>query len=133
MHGISLGLAVFGDEVDWVQCMGTNPLEYLLLHYQSNVEVLVINSARKWSHEFHCEVFAQSAGAPPRPYFLAATPIGELEFIDGAQNILRLFRTMVRTRRPVVPYEKMLKPIAIVEAGRQSQQTGKRAYLKDLK
>ena len=43
------------------------------------------------------------------------------EFVEGALNILRVFRKMLRTGIPPLPYEFYLEKIAIIEAARLAQ------------
>ena len=130
IHGLSFAHTVFGTGVEWVECMGDLPLQYVLLHYASGVEALVVNS-----HQFEhirCDVYSRAGHNPPLPQHLQANPMGDHEFIEGALNMLRLFRRMIRTRKPPVPYETLLELIAVVEAGRLAQKKRRRVYLQEV-
>jgi predicted dehydrogenase len=137
IHGLSLAQGVFGTGVEWVECIGALKLQYILLHYQSGVEVLVINSDIETHGYFYCDLYTRCRQphprwtTPPRPGHLRANPMGDPEFVVGATNILRAFKRMIETRQPPVPYETLLELIAIVEAAREAQEKRRRVYLKD--
>ncbi len=128
IHGIALGLNLFGRSVEWVECMGTLPLEYLHMHLKSGVEILVMNT----SIDFFPESCSFYAAAYSKFGTIHSQPIGDPEFIGGGAKILRLFKKMILTGKPPVPYEDILEHIAVVEAGQLAQKTGKRVYLKDI-
>ena len=132
IHGLTLAQAVFGAGVEWVECMGDGPLEYLLLHYQDGKEVLVRNAHTDIFGHFICDVFSVTHGCPPKNGHLRSIPVTDPEFIDGALNILRAFRKMVRTRQPPLPYEQLLELIAIDNAGREAQKKRRRVYIESL-
>ena len=46
--------------------------------------------------------------------------------------ILNRFQEMVRTGKPGVAYESLLEKIAILDAARLAQKTGKPVYLKEM-
>lgn len=128
IHGVALALNLFGMGVEWVEAMGTVPLEYLHLHLKSGIEVLVINTSTKVFPET-CSFYASAYskyGAVHSP------PIGDPEFIGGGEQILKIFRKMVRTGKPPVPYANFLEHIAVIEAGVMAQKKGGRVYLKDI-
>lgn len=128
IHGIALGINLFGNGVDWVECMGTLPLEYLHMHLKRGVEILVMNTSIDLFPE-SCSFYAAAYskfGAVHSP------PIGDPEFIGGGAQILRRFKKMIQTRKPPVPYEDILEHIAVVEAGQIAQQQGGRVYLENL-
>lgn len=131
IHGISLALAVFGPGVEWVEAMGTLPVEYLLLHWPNGMEALVINhSGECGTGSFHCEVHGEkSPRNPPNRTVIEMQPVGDPEFIYAGQQVLKIFRQMIHTRKMPVPYESMLEPIAIYENATRAQKTGKRVYV----
>ena len=63
---------------------------------------------------------------------LHSPPIGDPEFMGGGKVILELFRKMVRTGKPVIPYESILEKIAIVDAALLSQKRGKAVRLSEI-
>lgn len=128
IHGIALGINLFGKGVEWVESMGTLPLEYLHIHLKSGVEILVMNT----SVDFFPESCSFYAAAYSKFGAVHSQPIGDPEFIGGAAKILRLFKKMIQTGKPPVPYEDILEHIAVVEAGQIAQKKGGRVYLKDL-
>ena len=133
IHGISFAQNLFGEGVEWVECMGTTPLEFLHLHYPKNtpegLEVLVINTHYDimpvWCG-FSCDVYGKT-GAIHSP------SIGDFEHPYAGEKILNMLKVMVETRKPPIPYESILELIKIVEAGRLAQSTGKKIYLKDIR
>ncbi len=128
IHGISLAINLFGKGVEWVECMGTLPMEYLHLHLRSGMEVMVFNTSIDIFPE-SCSFFAE---AYSKRGAIHSPPIGDPEFIAGGAEILRLFKQMIRTGKPPVPYEDILEHIAVVEAGQIAQREGKRGYLEDI-
>lgn len=128
IHGVALGIHLFGRGVEWVEAMGTLPLEYLHMHLKSGTEVLVLNTPVDIFPEdcsFYAEAYSKY-GAIHSP------PIGDPEFICGAAKILRLFKKMIRAGKPPIPYDVILEHIAVVEAGQLAQKKGSRVYLKDV-
>lgn len=133
IHGLSLAQAVFGCGVEWVESMGETPMAYLLLRYKDGREMLVANAPHYSCGDFFfCDVYTKSAGCPPEPGHLRSNPIGDPDFVIGAHNIVRLFKKMVLTRKPPVPYSTLLELIAVVEAGWRAHKLRKRVYLKEL-
>ena len=128
IHGIALGINLFGKGIDWVEAMGTLPLEYLHLHLKSGVEVLILNTSIDIFPE-SCSFYASAYskyGANHSP------PIGDPEFLGGAERIIRLFKRMIQTGKPPVAYDDILEHIAVVEAAQEAQRKGKRVYLEDV-
>jgi len=128
IHGIALGINLFGKGVEWVEAMGTLPLEYLHLHLKSGVEVLIMNTS--------IDIFPEScsfyASAYSKYGAIHSPPIGDPEFLGGAEKILHLFEGMIQTGEPPVPYDDIIEQIAVVEAGQESQRKGKRVYLEHI-
>jgi len=128
IHGISLALNLFGMGVEWVEVMGTLPLEYLHLHLKSGVEIIILNTS--------IDVFPEACNFYASAYSkwgaVHSNPIGDPEFLGGAEKILHLFKGMVQSGRPPVPYRNFIEHIAVVEAGQLAQKKGSRVYLKDV-
>ena len=128
IHGIGLAMGVFGTGVESVECMGRAPLEHMLLHYAGGLDVVVMNTPGVFDG-FHCHVHG------PGPAYVGhvhARIIYEHEFVVGALNILKIFRKMLRTGVPPLPYEFYTEKIAIVEAARLAQKRGKCVTLKEV-
>ncbi len=128
IHGIALGINLFGKGVEWVEAMGSLPLEYLHMHLKSGIEVIVLNTSVDIFPEtcsFYAEAYSKY-GAVHSP------PIGDPEFIYGAAKILRLFKKMILTEEPPIAYEDILEHIVVIEAGQLAQKKGSRVYLKDV-
>lgn len=137
IHGIGLALGVFGWGVESVECMGTAPLEHLLLHYPESsdcprgLDVIVMNTPRGWNG-FFVDVYSDQGENPPMPGQIRSGPIYDPEFVRGACNVLKLYKDMVLTGRSPVTHEQLVEKIAIVEAARLAQNTGRRTLLRDL-
>jgi predicted dehydrogenase len=153
IHGIGLARCLLGDGVEWVEAMGHTPLtagatpelngsdfaewsdgkghvplSYLHLHYKTGDEAIVLNTADDFFPE-ECWFYAS---AYSRKGALHSPPIGDPEFIGGGEVILNRFQEMVRTGKPGVAYESLLEKIAILDAARLAQKTGKPVYLKEM-
>lgn len=128
IHGVSLGLNLFGMGVEWVETMGSAPLEYLHLHLQNGTDVMIINTSTQVFPE-SCNFYASAFGKYGAVH---SNPIGDPEFIGGAEKILRIFREMARTGRPPVPYRHFLEHIAVIEAGVRAQKQGRRVALREV-
>lgn len=128
IHGVALALNLFGADVEWVETMGTLPLEYFHLHLASGREVMILNTSIDTFPET-CTFYASAYGKYGEVHSL---PIGDPEFLGGAEKILRLFKGMLGTGTPPAAYESFLLHIAVVEAGVLAQQRGGRVYLRDV-
>ncbi len=128
IHGVALALNLFGSDVEFVEAVGTLPLEYLHLHMKSGKEVMVLNTATEHFPE-RCNFYAagySQFGA------VASRPIGDFEFIYGGQKILKNFKKMILTGQPPREYDDILLHIAIVEAGQRAQSSGQAVFVKDV-
>ncbi len=135
IHGISMVQGFFGDGVEWVECMGSLPLEFLLLHYKNGLQAIVMSPSNESFHytcSFHCSVYSRFGKIHNRGV-LHMPPIGDFEFPTGTRRIVLQFKQMLKIRKPPIPYEFLLELIAIMDAGRMAQQKGRRIYLKDVK
>ncbi len=128
IHGISLGINLFGKDVEWVQAMGALPLEYIHMHLVNGVNVMIVNG----SMEVFNDRNDYNVSAYGKLGEIHSPPIGDPEFIAGAARIVRLFKTMVQTGKPPISYDDLLHPIAVVEAAHRAQKTGRRIYVKDV-
>ena len=128
IHGVSLALNLFGMGVEWVEAMGTLPLEYLHLHLESGVDVVIMNT----SVDLFPELCSFYASAYSKFGAVHSNPIGDPEFLGGGQKIMEMFRDMVRSGVPPVEYSSFLEHIAVVEAGQLAQEKGTRVYIRDV-
>lgn len=134
IHGLSLALGVFGDGVEWVDCMGRIPLEVLRMHYPSRddrlphgIDVVVLSGHMIGPNcGFQATAYGQRTDSITTPW------LNDYNYPLSGQVIMNHCREMVRTRQPQIAYESMLEPLRVVEAGRLSQEQGKLVYLKDL-
>jgi hypothetical protein len=128
IHGVALALNLFGTGVEWVETMGTLPLEYVHLHLESGVEVMILNT--------HADMFPELCSFYASAYSkfgaVHSNAIGDPEFLGGGQRIMEVFRDMVRSGKPPVAYESFLEHIAVIEAAHLAQQKGQRVSMKDV-
>ncbi len=128
IHGVAAAQGLFGYGVESVECMGMLPLEQMLLYYPDGREAVVLNTPNRFfprTCTFYISAYS-NLGAIHSP------GIGDGEFHTGTRRIVQLFRRMIETGKPPIPYEHMLEPIAIIEAARIAQKTGKRVALRDV-
>jgi len=128
IHGVSLALNLFGKDIEWVEAMGTLPLEYLHLHAKSGIEIVIMNT----SVDIFPETCSFYASAYSKFGAVHSGPIGDPEFIGGGQRIVELFKKMVNTGKPPVAYEEFILHIAVIEAGQIAQKKGTGVYMKDI-
>jgi predicted dehydrogenase len=133
IHALSLAQSCFGTGVEYVQCMGKTPLEYVHLHYPGDMngtEVVCMNPPTVGPN---CAAYASAytrahvggRGFLHKKGAIHSDAVDDWAFIGGGKVMLDMVRKMVRTRKPPVPYDTMLELIRIVEAARVSQKTGK--------
>ena len=151
IHGIALVRNFFGDGVESVQAMGDVPLHesasrklnagglpdfkakrvplnYIHMHYANGKQGLVINGPMDLFPgrcDFHATAHSKNGT-------LHSPPIGDPEFMGGGAVILKLFRKMVQTGKPVISYDSLLEKIAIVDAALLSQKRGTAVKLKEI-
>ena len=128
IHGVALALHLFGTGVEWVEAMGELPLEYFHLHLQSGVDVMILNTSAEVFPET-CTFYASAYG---KYGVIHSGPIGDPEFLGGAERILYILKEMVQTGTPPKGYDGFIEPIAVIEAGQQVQGQRRRVYLKDV-
>lgn len=128
IHGIALAINIFGTGVEWVEAMGSLPMEYLHLHLKSGRDTIVLNSG--------VDVFPERCNFYVTAYSkmgeIHSGPIGDPHFLRGADRIVKKIRAMARTGRPPRSYDDILEQIAVVDAGQIAQRTGKRVYIRDV-
>jgi len=127
-HGLALAHGMVGYGVEWVECIGSIPLECILLHYANGLEAFVLSApdtvfAR--THSFCCSAFSRLG-------VIHSPGMSDPEFDTGTRRIVELFKQMLDTRTPPIPYEHILEPIAIIEAARIAQKQGRRVALKEV-
>ena len=130
IHVLALTQNLFGDEPEWVECMGEKPLEYLHLRYPGDegLDVMAVSHYvdEPWTFcGYRAEVYGES-GVIHSPY------IGDFAFPYAGERIMKMLQEMVRTRKPQLGYEKMLGLIRLAEAGRLAQETRGKVCLADL-
>lgn len=128
IHGVALALNVFGSDVEWVECMGRVALEYLHLHLKSGIDVMIANTGPD-SFPERCNFYVSAYSKMGE---IHSGPIGDPEFLRGADRIVKKFRDMVLTGQPPKDYDELLIPIAVVEAGITAQNSGERVALAEL-
>jgi hypothetical protein len=111
--------------------MGPRELAYLHLDYGGNPDrpsagvMLTCDSGPTW----HCSLYVSAFGAQGA---IHSGRIGDFEFPWGATEILGKIKQMVATGQPQAPYEEMLELLALADAGRLAQKTGRRVHLKEV-
>ncbi len=128
IHGIALGINIFGGGVEWVEAMGSLPLEYLHMHLKNGRDVICLNPGVDVFPErcsFYVEAYSKMGA-------IHSSPIGDPTFLRGADRIVKKIRDMVRTGKPPRSYDDILEQIAVVEAAQIAQRTGKPVFIKDV-
>jgi len=128
IHGLALAQGLVGYGVERVECMGSHELECILLYYPEGLEAVVLSAPNRVFTRL-CEFYAS---AYSNRGVVHSPPIGDHEFPSGTRNIVCLFKQMIETGKPSIPYEHMLEPIAIIEAARIAQREGRRVTLSEL-
>ena len=128
IHGLAAAQGLVGYGVEWVECMGSQPMECILLYYPSGLEAVVLNAPNAVFPQtctFYCSAYSNQG-------VLHCPGIGDPEFHTGTRRIVELFKQMVDTGKPPIPYEHILEPIAIIEAARIAQKEGRRVALQEI-
>lgn len=129
IHTISLAQHIFGPGVEAVDCMGPSELAYLHLDYGGKpgrpTAGVMLNCDS--GPTYHCSLYVSAFSEKGA---IHSGQLGDFEFPFGAAEILKKVRRMVRAGEPQAPYEEMLECIAIADAGRLAQKTGRRVHLK---
>jgi len=132
-HVLSLAQNLFGSGVEWVECMGDRPLEYLHLHYPrggaGGFDVMAVSSyvvARDIYCGFRADVYGRT-GVIHSPF------IDDFAFPRAGERILGMLKRMAASGEPPLSYGEMTELIRIVEAGRVAQERGRKVYLQDVR
>jgi len=134
-HGVAMGLATFGYEVESVECMGQLPMEFITMRYPDGRQMLVMNTdGGVYSGRFVVEVWGErsSTNTPVRTN-LQSEGTGDPEFCKAGPKVVKLFKQMVQTRKPPIPYEQTLTWMRVIEAARRAQRSGKKVQLRSIK
>lgn len=124
IHSISLAQQIFGDGVICVRAMGEGGPNTIHLDYGDRTDrpkhgvTLSCDVGLVWHCAFHASAFGP-AGAIHSP------PMGDFVFPFGAAQILRQIRQMVHSRQPPASTGWMIEAVAVAEASRQAQATGR--------
>lgn len=133
-HGVAMALATFGYDVESVQSMGDLPLEFISMRYTDGRQMLVMNTdSAPYSGRFVVEVWGErsSTNTPVRTN-LQSEGTGDPEFCTAGPKVVKLFKKMVQTGKPPIPYEETLMWMKVIEAARRSQRTGKKVLLRSF-
>ena len=127
MHGLALAQGLVGYGVDWVECIGSHENECIQLHYPSDLEAFVISGPVSVfpRNSFWCSAYSK-LGAIHSP------AVGDWEYDSGTRRIVEMFRLMIDTGKPPVPYERLLESVAIIEAATIAQREGRRVMLSEI-
>ena len=128
IHTIAAAHGAFGCDVEAVEAMGGDPLECIHMHYPDNRKALLYNAGNdffEWTCTFHMSAYSNRGAIHCRP-------IGDPEFHTGTRKIVEMFRQMIDTGEPPVPYTEMLEPIAIMEAARIAHAEGRRVAIDEV-
>ena len=131
-HIIALMQNLFGTGVEWVECMGDRPLEFLHLHYPDGevpgADVLGISSFVR-GEDVYCGYQANVYG---KTGVIHSNFIDDFVFPYSGERIFKMLKGMMETGEAPIAHESMLELVRIVEAGRLAQKTRKKVYLKDV-
>jgi len=131
IHAISLAQHLFGAGVESVDAMGRNELGFVHLNYaaKDGFPKCGVTLNCDVGGTYHCSMYASAFG----PLGAIHSPnLGDYEFPWGSAEILRLVFQMVRSRCSPVPYEEMIENIAVADAARRAQVSGKTVRLADV-
>lgn len=124
IHAASLALTLFGDGVERVQAMGETPLQTVHLSYGERTDrprrgvTLNCDVGTPWHCAFHASAYGPKGA-------IHSAPLSDWDFPFGAAAILRIVKQMVETRKSPAIIAAMLEGIAICEAAREAQETGR--------
>lgn len=125
IHAISLAQAVFGNGIESVRAMGAKGAEVVHLSYGERRD-RPCHGVVLHSHTgpmFHTSLHVSAYGPDCAVY--APPIINDFFFPQGAARILKLCRTMVRTGRAPRMMGDMVEAVAVAEACRVAERTGR--------
>jgi predicted dehydrogenase len=126
LHAIVIALTVFGNGVESVRAMGDHPLGVMHLSYggRSGRPKHGVVLCCDVGPQFHCTFQISAYGSDCAAH--APPTINDFFFPQGAANILKMCRRMVRTGRvPGIEMNNMIEAVAIAEAARRAQKVGR--------
>ncbi len=141
-HGVALAHSLFGYGVEAVDYMGARAgeaehwnrvsskyyLEYMLCYYGDGRQAIVLN-ANQDVYPRTSEFFASAYGKGGAVH---SRGIGDREFISAGAPIVNLFKQMIETGEPPIPYEHILESIAVVDAARLAQAERRRVEVSEI-
>ena len=131
-HGVALALTTCGYDVESVHCMGRLPQEFMLLRYPDGRQTMLMNTPGGGGY-FYARLFGRNASPnTPMKADIESNGIGDPQYIKAGRKVVKLFRKMVETRKPPIPYENMLKWVQVTEMGRRSQEIGRPVRIRAL-
>ena len=124
IHAASLVQHVFGTGVECVRCMGDTELHTFHLDYGERADrpLRGVTISCDVGTPWHCAFYASAYGPGGAVH---SPPMGDYDFPFGAAAILRSVRDMVRTRTSSPILGDMVEAVAICEAARRAQQSGR--------
>jgi len=134
--GVQLALFLFGDEfggrAESVRSMGAWPLEVMFLTYAKpridrKSYALVVNSHGSGERQ----AFHASASSAFKPIYL--DDMDAFVQTEGGLGVMTAIGKMVRSRKPPLPYESMLEPVVVTEAGRKAHNKATSAPLRNFR
>jgi len=128
VHGFSLALNLYGTDVEYVESMGSLPLEYVHMHLKGGREVVIMNTSTDIFPET-CSFFASAYG---KFGAIHSDHIGDPEFIGGGLEIIRQFKTIIDSGRQLIATEEFIRPIALIEAASVAHYERKRIKISDI-
>jgi len=133
IHGLALMQGLFGTGVEWVECMGDMPREIMHVHYANGMQVILLNTAYATFDWFRCEVWSRTSRTnPPKRMYAQSDTIGDPEFLPGTATVVRLFKQMLETGKPPIPYAEPIELAALMEAGLKAHESRERVFLRDV-
>ena len=112
---------------------GNLPLEVMMLHYPDERIVLVLNTLADVVDYYSCEVWGRTPRKnPPIPQYVRSRDIGDAEYLNGSTRIVELFKQMMETQRPSIPYERDVGAGGRYRGGQIAQRTRCRAPLANI-
>ncbi len=129
--GIALALSIFGGDVHAVHSTGQEVPEHIHIDYIGAegrpVDGVIINA--KSGPSWHNALYASAYGASGA---IHSGPIGDFEFPWGSARILEMVTAMVETGQPQISYDLMMEHVAVAQAARFSQDTGRRVHIREI-
>ncbi|MSR65525.1 MAG: hypothetical protein EXS18_07070 [Verrucomicrobiae bacterium] len=132
IHSVSLAQTVFGNGIESVRAMGKDAAEVVHLTYGERKDrprhgvVLHCHLGPLFHCTFHVSAYGNDCAVHSPP------TINDFFFPQGAANILKLCRQMVRTGCVPKLMDDMIEAVAVAEAVRRSQQLGRAVKIREI-